>query len=245
MSSPTGRRGFDPDDADAFSPTDLVLLRKAQDELQWLLDRGYGFKSTMDLIGGHYQLTARQRSAIQRCTAPQSCYELRQAKLLPMQAIRNQALHVDGFNLIILLEVVLSGSPVLLGRDLVYRDLAGLRGTYRLLPQTDLAIELIGRAVARLSLQEVIFYLDQPVSNSGRLKLKILEHAASWDIPVQVNLVHNADAVLMAAEGVVSGDSLVLDQCQSWLNLSSLIIEEMIRPVWTVDLSRRSHASGV
>lgn len=239
MSSPTGRRGFDPDDADAFSPDSLVLLRKAQDELQWLLDRGYGFKSTMDLIGGHHQLTARQRAAIQRCTAPQLCYEQRQAKLLPTQSIREQALQIDGFNLIILLEVALSGSPVLFGRDLVYRDLAGLRGTYRLLPQTDRAIELIGQAATRLAPQAVIFYLDQPVSNSGRLKLKILEHSTSWDIPVQVEMVHNADANLMAAEVVVSGDSLVLDRCRSWLNLSRLIIEEMIHPVWTVDLSRR------
>ncbi|WP_041219291.1 DUF5616 domain-containing protein [Desulfitobacterium dichloroeliminans] len=50
---------------------------------------------------------------------------------------------IDGFNLIIALEVTLSGSIIILGRDGVQRDLAGLRGSYKIIEQTDKARKAI------------------------------------------------------------------------------------------------------
>ena len=143
---------------------------------------------------------------------------------------------IDGFNLIITLEVALAGSVLIRGGDDVLRDLAGLHGTYRLISQTDQALDLIGRMLEKLAVPEARFFLDAPVSNSGKLKSRILGHAAGWQLPVAVDLAANADAVLDQKERIVTSDSILLDRCASWLNLSSIIVRESIPNAWIVCL---------
>ena len=109
--------------------------------------------------------------------------------MLPFECAKDGCLNIDGFNIIITLEVALSGSPILLGKDGVFRDLAGLRGTYRVIDKTDTALNLMGKTLQELHVPMVKFFLDSPVSNSGRLKSKILKNSTQWGIPVEVELI--------------------------------------------------------
>jgi hypothetical protein len=237
MSTKNVKRGFDPDDVKIFSKESIEKLKIAQEEIQWLLDRGYKLKQIIEFVGNHYLISARARTALQRTTAPTTDYEKRKATMLPsFECAKDGCLYVDGFNLIITLEVALSGSPILLGKDGVFRDLAGLRGTYRLIDKTDIALNLIGKTLRELSVPMVIFYLDSPVSNSGRLKSKILECSDEWGISVEVELIPNVDSVLACNERIVTGDSIILDECKSWFNLSRKIIEDNIKDAWIIDL---------
>lgn len=236
MSTKNTKRGFDPDDVKIFSKESIEKLKIAQEEIQWLLDRGYKLKQIIEFVGNHHLLSARARTALQRTTASTADYEKRKATILPFECAKDGCLYVDGFNLIITLEVALSGSPILLGKDGVFRDLAGLRGTYRLIDKTDIALNLIGKTLRELSVPMVIFYLDSPVSNSGRLKSKILECLDEWGIPVEVELIPNVDAVLGKNERIITGDSIILDECKSWFNLSRKIIEDNIQDAWVIDL---------
>lgn len=230
------RRGYEPRDAQWFSGQAIEQLLIARRDLQWLLDRGYPLRSALELVGGHYQLAARQRTALQRSTATRAQYRQRESTRLGTDSVRNGVLLIDGFNLIITLEVALSGSLLIQGGDGVIRDLAGLHGTYRLIRQTDEALELVGRALASLAVAEARFYLDTPVSNSGKLKSRIREHAAGWQLPVAVELTDNVDAFLDRKERIVSSDSVLLDRCASWLNLSAMIVRESIPAAWIVRL---------
>ena len=193
-------------------------------------------KQIIEFIGNHYLLSVRARTALQRTTSSTADYEKRRATMLPFECAKDGCLNIDGFNIIITLEVAMSGSPILLGKDGVYRDLAGLRGTYRIIDKTDTAISLIGKTLQELSVPMVKFYLDSPVSNSGRLKTKILECSEQWGMPVDVDLIPNVDAVLAGKERIVTGDSIILDECKSWFNLSRKIIEDHIQDAWVVDL---------
>lgn len=175
MSTKNTKRGFDPDDIKIFSKDNIEKLKIAQEEIQWLLDRGYKLKQIIEFVGNHHLLSARARTALQRATSSMDDYEKRKTTILPFECAKDGCLNVDGFNLIITLEVALSGSPILLGKDGVFRDLAGLRGTYRIIDKTDIALNLIGKTLKELHVPMVKFYLDSPVSNSGRLKSKILE----------------------------------------------------------------------
>lgn len=231
------RRGFQEEDYKWFSNEAVAKLRVAQEEIVWLLNRGYKIDVALDFVAGHYQLTARQRIALLRGTASDSQVENRNNKLLPLSLIRDGIIYIDGFNLIINLEVALSGSISILGRDGVIRDLAGLRGTYRLIDKTDKALELIGETLQELKIPEVRFFLDAPVSNSGRLKSRILEYAEGWKIPVVVELIPNVDNVLSNLDRVVTGDSVILDECISWFNLLRFIVEDKVEEPWIVDLS--------
>jgi len=234
MTTETSRRGSDPDDGRWFSPDALALLYRAQEDIQWLLDRGYKPGPASAFVGSHYQLTQRQRTAVLRASSPAAQYARRKSCLLPPEKAKDGCLYIDGFNLIITLESALSGSIIIRGKDGVLRDLAGLRGTYRLIGMTDRVLELIGKCFREISVPEAVFYLDKPVSNSGRLRQRILEYAGQWRIPVRVELVPNADAVLSPMSRIVTGDSVILDQCISWFNLSDVIVRDYIRDAWIV-----------
>jgi hypothetical protein len=236
VSSKIVKRGFDPNDLNIFSKENIIKLKIAQEEIQWLLDRGYKIKQTVEFVGNHYLLSARARTALQRTTAVAADYEKRKSTEFPFEYAKDGCLFIDGFNLIITLEVALSGSPVLLGRDGVLRDLAGLRGTYKLIDKTDIALELIGKTLKKLAVPKVKFYLDSPVSNSGRLKNRIIEHSESWELPVEVELITNVDYVLSGMERIVTSDSVILDKCKSWFNLSRKIIDNYIKDAWIIDL---------
>ena len=77
---------------------------------------------------------------------------------------------IDGFNIVITLEVLLSDSLLFSCMDGTIRDLAALRGTYRLIPETADAVRLIFDILQEASVGKVNILLDEPVSNSGRLK---------------------------------------------------------------------------
>lgn len=230
------RRGFDPDDPRWFSKTELERMRTSQQEIRFLLDRGYRMESVMGFIGNHYQFSMRQRNALQRATSSTAQRADRRTKSLSPEALRAGHIEIDAFNLLITLETALSGSPVLACDDGVYRDLAGLRGTYSLIDQTNIALELILKALSGLYVPQAIFYLDAPVSNSGRLKKRILDEAAAWNYPVEVHLVPNADNILSGHEKIITGDSVLLDSCKSWFNLTGMILGREIPNPWILPL---------
>ena len=150
----------------------------------------------------------------------------------------NQTVYVDGFNLIITLEVALSNSTLIKCMDGTIRDLAGLRGTYKLIDKTDRAINLIGEYLQKLKIKKVVFYLDSPVSNSGRLKIRILELLDKYEYDVEVELVNNADVVLEKLKNVISSDSIIMEKCNGWINVAAKIIEENIEKCTCLDFSK-------
>jgi len=229
-------RGFDPQDKTVFSPEALERLRHAQQDLQFLLDRGYPMTSAAAFVGSHHQLTIRQRSALQRATDRSDLYLRRAHTQRSPERLRDGPVLIDGFNLIIALETALSGNLVVRGADGALRDLAGLRGTYRVIAQTERAIRLIGDYVAQHAVPSVRFFLDAPVSNSGRLRQLIEQLARSWRFPVQVDLVPDADRMLMGQDRIVSSDSVLLDLCQGWFNLAAWIVAERLPEAWVISL---------
>ena len=231
------RRGYVPEDEKQFTGKQLELLQKAADEVQFLLDRGYDVKPVTTFVGNHYLFSERQRLALARSVSAKESIQKRVNKEL-LQTERGylpETVHIDGFNTVITLEVALSGSPVFYCRDGALRDLAGLRGTYRVIDKTQTAIELLLRQLEILHISEAVFYLDAPVSNSGRLSGLIRQCAKGYGISVQTQIIPDVDRVLKQMEGVISGDAIILNRCKSWLNVMPLIIGKMGH-VWKIRL---------
>lgn len=232
-----GRRGYAPEDEKQFTGNQLMILKKAAGEVQFLLDRGYDVKPVTTFVGNHYMLSERQRLALARSISPAEWVKKRNSKelLQKQEKAFPEIVHIDGFNTVITLEVALSGSPVFVCRDGAIRDLAGLRGTYRIIDQTQKAIELILRQLESLKIEKACFYLDAPVSNSGRLSLLIRQCAQRSGVSAEVQIIPDVDRVLEKMEGVVSGDAIILNRCASWLNMMPEIVEQ-IDPVWKIQL---------
>ena len=164
-------RGYIPTDERDFRKQ-IDTLAKAGNDVYYLINQGYPIKSATEFVGNHYLLSERQRLALARAISPETSISARKAKEL--QGLpKGSTVHIDGFNTIISLEIAFSGSTLLLCMDGTVRDLAGLRGTYRLIDKTDIAIRAVKRILEREEVGEAEFFLDAPVSNSGRLKARI------------------------------------------------------------------------
>ena len=231
------RRGYSPGDRRDFSGPALETLRRSSEELCYLCSRGYPAESAAMFVGNRYQLSQRQRTALMRLTCSDAEREARNAKRRAPETFQGETVYLDGFNQIITLETALSGSPVLRCMDGAFRDLAGLRGTYRLIEKTDKALGLLFACLRRLEAGSAVFLLDAPVSNSGRLKTRIAEIAERERFPAEIMLTENVDKALYGCSNVVTSDSAVLDQCKSWVNLCGLILPG-IPGVWIVSAEK-------
>ena len=229
----TVKRGYVPKDTIEFGPKAAAKLNAAAQELVFLIDRGYDTKSASTFVGNHHLLSERQRLALARMTSPHAALEERERKRLREAP---QSLVLDGFNTVITLEVALSGSLLLEGMDSTIRDLAGLRGSYRIVDKTVRAVELLLGRMEALGVANALFYLDQQVSNSGRLRALLLDKAEERSIQVQVELHPSVDGVLSHLENVVTTDAIILDKCGSWYNLNRGLIEETIPEAWILRL---------
>ncbi|QHQ62104.1 DUF434 domain-containing protein [Anaerocolumna sedimenticola] len=230
-------RGSVPTDTKEFSQDSYVILLQAQKDIFYLLERGYPIKSASTFVGNHYLLSERQRLALVRATSTYKIINERKNKE-NTDIIQSQKVYIDGLNLIITLEVALSGSILISCMDGTIRDLAGLRGTYRLIDKTDIAIRLIGEKLEKLHIDTACFYLDSPVSNTGRLKQRIAELLEPYHFEVEINLVNNADINLENKSNIITSDSIVLNKCISWINLAAEIIRESIPNPFLIDLSK-------
>lgn len=238
------RRGYDIQDERWFSTTELVKLTQANHDITWLINRGYKFEGSVTFVSNRFLFSNRQREALKRAICSSSCCLKRMAKELPLEQMKGKTLSIDGFNLIITLEVALSGGTLVYGNDGNIRDLAGLRGSYRMIEETEHALQLIGQFLKRYEVSHVIFYLDEPVSNSKRLKSNILSIMESIPLSVEVELVPNADVLLVNKEHVVSTDAAVLDSCLSYFNLSKAIIRENLENAMIVDFRMKERGSS-
>lgn len=219
-------RGPHPEDDRLFAADQLPRLSGACADLCWLLDRGYAVPSSLKLVGDRYGLTARQRTALERCVCSEAEALHRREREVPLADVAQRPLALDGYNVLTTVEAALGGGVLLLARDGTLRDMASMHGSYRKVAETAAALDAIGRTLEEHGVRSCRWYLDRPVSNSGRLKRLIEETAAARGWHWTVELVFNPDALLVQeAVTAASADSAVLDRCTRWVNLARRVVE--------------------
>jgi len=191
-------------------------------------------------VGNRHNLAARQRMAVLRCVCSATAAQLRRRLQLAPADLRGRELWLDGYNVLTVIESALAGGVVLLGRDGCCRDIAGIHRRYRKVNETIPGLRLVGEMTAAWGVACCRWWLDQPVSNSGRLKTLILDQAraAGWNMAVELDF--NPDRVLYRSHEVIAtSDSVVLDRCERWVNVAREIITRHVPGAWVVDLSLR------
>ncbi|NQX85908.1 MAG: DUF434 domain-containing protein [Flavobacteriaceae bacterium] len=221
-------RGKNSNDDTLFGSKTLQLkFKEALEDMRYLLSRGYGEKSALQLVGNRYRFNLRQQQAILGMSASQQQIELRQSHEVYLNQMHCETFIIDGFNLLIVLESALSGAYLFKGLDGAYRDLSSVHGTYKRVKQTETAIHLVGDTLKH---HKVIWVFDQPVSNSGRLKTLLGEiakqKAYNWDIILD----YNPDKMLAQSKHIaISSDAWILDRAKRWLNLAAVLINQHIQ----------------
>ena len=137
-------------------------------DLAWLFGRDYAEASSLKIVGDRYDLVARQRTALMRAVCTMEQGRRRAAREVPMSLLRGQTILVDGYNVLTTIEAALAGGAILACYDGTYRDMASMHGSYRKVAETLPALALVGGLLADHGIGSH-WYLDSPVSNSGRL----------------------------------------------------------------------------
>lgn len=225
-------RGKEPSDDKLFSTESVrIKLRDAMDDLSHLMGRGYAQKSALALVGNRYKLNVRQQKAVQGMAASAEQVLKRKERSLQFEALENQEVVVDGFNVLILLESLLSEAYLFKGADGFYRDLSSVHGSYKKVSQTARAIELIGDFYEKARIKSMHWYFDKPVSNSGKLKQLIGEIAAERGYNWQVSLTFQTDADIVNENKIsVSSDAWILDNSTQNFNLVGYLIQKQAAP---------------
>lgn len=220
-----------------FAAAQLPVLRSAAADFCWLLDRDYAPRSALELVGNRHSLTARQRMAIARYACSESDAHCRRKSRVQAAGLRGRELWIDGYNVLTLIESALSGGIVILCRDGCCRDIAGVHRRHRNVSETVPALRLVGETISAWGVNICRWWLDKPVSNSGRLRELILATAKTHSWNMEVELVFSPDHVLSRTVNVVAtSDGIVLDRCGAWVNLARDIIQR-VPAAGLIDLS--------
>ena len=220
------KRGYVPEDDKNFSPEALEKMRTASRHVCYLINEGYDLKSAVTFAGNHFLLSERQRLAIMRSVAEEARLKERAAREKCLADIGGEDVWADGFNMVITLEVMLSDSVLLLGMDGTIRDLAALRGTYRVIPETAEAVRILLGHLQRAGVRKIHILLDEPVSNSCRLKVLIAEIGEVLCVDLDIQILRDVDRTLYSKENVITSDAIILDHCGSWVNVTEACLRE-------------------
>ncbi|WP_165828347.1 DUF434 domain-containing protein [Chryseobacterium phosphatilyticum] len=220
------------DDTLFSSEKQLGKLRLAVQDMHYLLTREYPEKSASVLVGHRYRLKPRQIQAVRGASASEQQLYQRKSKQQKASDLKGKTVYLDGFNVLILLESLLSEAYIFEGLDRCFRDLSEVHGTYKRVNQTLKAIELVEAFYRKNEIQKLIWVFDQPVSNSGRIKQIILDFSRENNLNWEAELQYNPDKFLVeSSEIIISSDAWILDHCKEWFNLIGYLIEEESPPV--------------
>lgn len=220
------------DDTLFGSEKQISKLKLAVEDMRYLLTRQYPEKAASDLVGNRYRLKTRQIQALRGASASDSQLYSRQSKHVETLDLKGKTIYLDGFNVLILLESLLSEAYIFEGLDGCFRDLSGVHGTYKRVNQTLIAVELIAAFYQKNQIQKLVWVFDKPVYNSGRIKQIILEFAEQQQLNWEADLQFNPDKFLAeSSEIIISSDAWILDHCKEWFNLIGYLIREEKLPV--------------
>jgi hypothetical protein len=219
------KRGPHPQDLKLFSATQYPLLKRATTDLSWLLSRKYSKDAAMKIVGDSYALRKRQREAVGRCSFSKQQIAKRKRTNVGRASIKNKVVYIDGFNILTTIEAALGKGVLIKGHDGVIRDMASMHGTYRILKDTKKALEMLGISLENWGVKEAVWYLDRPVSNSGRLKKLMEEIAEAEGFKWRVEVVKNPDTILLRKKQIImTADSGILDNISKWFNITEYVL---------------------
>ncbi len=222
-----------PEDKIFLDPQRQRILKEAVCDLSCLLRRGYKVSPAMTFVGNHYQLIERERLAIAHVASDAQS----RGEPLAFEALKDQHLCIDGFNLLITLETALGGGIILVGMDGCYRDIASIHGSYSFREETRTAITLVLQTLKKAKIAKARWLFDRPVSNSGRLAALVNELSLEMALPSEAYTAERVDTRIKACDGVaVTTDSDILIHAARWFDLAGHIIKNSIKEAHVIDI---------
>lgn len=207
-----------------------MTLKEAQEDLRYLLDRGYKKRVALDFVADHYMLKREDRNYLARYVFSESTIENRKKKIVSPESLRGSKIILDGYNVLITVESILQGD-FFIAQDGFLRDSRGVFGKYKLNNETLKALRLVFKALKILKVGFVKFYFDKNVSFSGELASIVRRLLKDYGIPGEVELSPHVDYnIKREAEDfvVVTSDSAIIDKAKRVFDIPFFIWKYLI-----------------
>jgi hypothetical protein len=217
----------------------MTALRKefaeAVLDLLYLLERTYPKRSSIDIVGNRYRLSADERMMLFRGIFTRAECEARTEKRSRWSAAAVDTWVIDGYNVFITLESYLTGRVVFRALDGFTRDITGVYGNYTFGTRTRRAAGLLVQ-VLKSRVPEgmpVFVYLDEPVSKSGEFARFLRDLFDREAIKAQVDVVRSPDALIRknhAGKGdlVATSDTVLIDGVACCVDMPSLVLRGIL-----------------
>ena len=216
----------------------------AANDYFFLLNRGYPEKAGLKLVGDRHRLSGNQRNCLYRGITSKVMASQRKSKLI--QDIKNQILHVDGYNVIFTIMNYLLGKTLFIANDGLLRDSGESYGKIENEKIFSRASELALGYLSDNRPGRLTIYLDSTVKNfkthSKLLEKALTDHRISGKI---LSLKHADSGLKEIKDGIMAtSDSEIIDSTsikvvdaarqtlEMTFNIQVLDLEKLIRNSW-------------
>ncbi len=207
-------------------------FEKAVADYLYLLEKGYPQKSILKIVGDRYQLVSTERSMLYRGLVTKAERDVRKPKKLKKLPAGSK-LTIDGYNVIRTIGSYLLGKPVFIAMDGFLRDAAEMHRSTLKKKTLDRTLEMLFNYLHSVAPQNVIIYLDEPVSKSGELASRLNELLGQYGLKGNALTARSPDHHLKAiSHGLIcTADSAVIDLCNTKVfDMAKAILDSAFHP---------------
>jgi hypothetical protein len=202
------------------------LLEPATD-FRYLLSRGYPRDAALTLVGNRYKLEHTARQLLHRGVFAPETAAARRAKLRLLWDVPGLPLALDGHNVLITLECAMRNLALVAADDGFIRDVGQVSRAFRLSPETDRVLALLGDYLAQHQAGPLQVFYDAPLSFSGELARRTAEVWAALSLMVQARAVPVPERELAEFAGAIAtSDTALIDAHDQVVDLAGEIIRQ-------------------
>lgn len=205
-------------------------------DLRYLLDQGYPRDSAVEFVANHYRLSLKQRHLLARCVFSRDEIARHKEKLIVMSGVRGRRLGIDGYNVLITVESILTKKQVVRCDDGFIRDLRAIFGKYRMSRWTRRALVDLLQVVRGAGPRETVIFFDQQVSRSGELAAMAREEFARVGLKGDARTTVATDAKVRGFDVAASSDRAIIERARAIWDIPAVVARR--KSVKLIDLSK-------
>lgn len=206
-------------------------FREAVADYHYLIKREYPQKATLKIIGDRYRLNRVQRTILYRGVYCRGLSKRRKKRLTGR--IKAREIHIDCYNVVLTIANYMQGIPLYIGTDNLLRDAAESHGKAINEMFFHKALKLLLDFCEEHKVGALHFFIDSPVSHSGKLAHFIREELATRGLKGEAVTAKSADHELIKVKkGIIAtSDSIIIDKAEvESVDLARIVLKKRYNP---------------
>ena len=185
-------------------------------DYQYFLNRGYPQKSILKIVGDKYRLSGKERSILYRGVCSDEQMKNRKLRIVKESKPVDLKIHIDTYNVLLIIGSYLNGSLVFISLDGFLRDASELHGRKFRKDIMQKSEEVLFNYLQSLQISEFNFYIDEPISFSGKLCNHLQNRIEQLGLKGEARTVKSPDCFLKNLHDglIATADSVVIDQAE-------------------------------